>query len=78
MSGVGEGRHNPSHAAIARENPRQFSCDCISSVMLQLSGMCPKADDPVSVNQDDRAISVSISTATGTTIEGYVTLTFNG
>lgn len=40
--------------------------------------MCPKDDDPVTVNQDDRSILVSVGTDHGDSINGTLTFTFNG
>lgn len=40
--------------------------------------MCPKDDDPVTVNQDDRTISLSVGTDFADSINGTLTLTFNG
>mmetsp|Transcript_5521 Transcript_5521/g.12283 ORF Transcript_5521/g.12283 Transcript_5521/m.12283 type:complete len:399 (+) Transcript_5521:282-1478(+) len=47
-----------------------FGPDCSSL-------MCPKADDPVSVNQEYRSIEISIG-STSTDMSGTVSITFNG
>ncbi|CAM9178437.1 unnamed protein product, partial [Sphacelaria rigidula] len=48
-----------------------FGADCSKR-------MCPKDDDPVTVNQDDRTIGVSVGTDGGSSISGTLTFTFNG
>ena len=71
--------HIPAHATIFRKKVPWILVRrvyLVSSCCLQ--GMCPKADDPVSVNQANREISVSVYTDIGSTIDGYVTFTFNG
>lgn len=40
--------------------------------------MCPKADDPVTVNQDDRSILISVGTDSADPIDGSLGFTFNG
>lgn len=40
--------------------------------------MCPKDDDPVTVNQDERTILVSVGTENADSINGTLTFTFNG
>ncbi|CAN0170479.1 unnamed protein product [Ascophyllum nodosum] len=48
-----------------------FGADCSNR-------MCPKDDDPVSIDQNDRAILVSVGTDFGGLLEGSLTFTFNG
>lgn len=45
---------------------------------LLLTGMCPKDDDPVTVNQDERTISLRVGTDFADSINGTLTVTFNG
>lgn len=41
-------------------------------------GMCPKDDDPVTVNQNERSVLVRIGTESGAAMEGTLAVTFNG
>ncbi|CAM9202400.1 unnamed protein product, partial [Ectocarpus fasciculatus] len=48
-----------------------FGADCSSR-------MCPKADDPVTVNQDDRSIFIRVGTDHSDSMNGSLAFTFNG
>lgn len=69
-------------SAVGREpteisqRPRHIYCPV--PWLLFLTGMCPKADDPVTVNQDDRSIFISIGTDSADPLDGTLAFTFNG
>ena len=66
------------HAPDNGDDTSPSSSTYMTPQLFVLSGMCPKADDPVTVNQEDREISISVSTASADPIDGYATITFNG